>query len=479
MVALENTTPIIDKIPGALDDSEIESDVMGMVPLDNNNNNNDSVSIKIEEDHESQLKAMVSVNQDLATIQDSLTTTVKDSDLQVPEKTLPGIEETEDSKGEDRETVKTELENELTQPPFNVYKIYRAKKRNGRPYKIEVGEWKGRFRVLEKGVAAAPAIDLLSLYKPKTYVVRAYILEGFQLVPKDKDGNNPYLRITLGKTKIKDVDNTKQSTSRPGFYKCYEIPCVFPDETVLNIECWDYDRFTPHDLIGTTKIDLEARYYSDQWKQFKQKPFEYRTLWNPSSSNPQGQIRLYIDILTQEEAARIPQDNIMPPVPQNYEMRVIVWETKNVVLKNSGGKSSDIIVVGYPEGQEPQSTDTHWNSKDGQGLFNWRLKYPITVPNPKPRFKLQVWDRNVLTPNGAICEANLNLKPWFLKSWKGKMQQNSIEKQWVSMTHPTATGTQGEILVEFELLSIDEAKRRPGTPILFFIYIHILLNFIN
>jgi Ca2+-dependent lipid-binding protein len=133
---------------------------------------------------------------------------------------------------------------------------------------------------------------LASLYKPTPYVVRVYILEGFQLVPKDADGNNPYLKISLGKTKIKDMDTAKQTTSRPQFYKCYEIPVTFPDETMLHIECWDWDPTPPDDLIGSTKIDLETRFYSEEWKAMKYKPIEYRTLWNPTSSNPQGQLKM-------------------------------------------------------------------------------------------------------------------------------------------------------------------------------------------
>ena len=70
------------------------------------------------------------------------------------------------------------------------------------------------------------------------------------------------------------------------------------------------------------------------------------------------------------------------------------------------------------------------------------MKFPINVPNPNPRFKLQIWDRNVLTPNGAICEANLNLKSWYMKSWKGKMDRQELDKNWVALTHPTTTGPQ-------------------------------------
>lgn len=73
---------------------------------------------------------------------------------------------------------------------------------------------------------------------------------------------------------------------------------------------------------------------SEEWKSLDQKPMEYRTLWSPSSSNAQGQIKLWIDILTAEEARKIPPENIAPPSPMECELRVIVWDTKEVVFKD-------------------------------------------------------------------------------------------------------------------------------------------------
>ncbi len=119
-----------------------------------------------------------------------------------------------------------------------------------------------------------------------------------------------------------------------------------------------------------------------------------------------------------------------------------VWETRNVVFKDK--KSSDIFVVGYPEGvgQKPQTTDTHWRSEDGTGNFNWRMKFSIIVPNPTPRFKLQVWDKDLLKPNDSICEANLNLRSFYSKAYKEKKESHSLDKQWVAMTHPAHQGLQ-------------------------------------
>jgi hypothetical protein len=53
---------------------------------------------------------------------------------------------------------------------------------------------------------------------------------------------------------------------------------------------------------------------------------------------------------------------------------------------------SDIFVVGYPEGPgfKSQTTDTHWRSENGEGKFNYRMKFPILMPCPTPRFKVQI-----------------------------------------------------------------------------------------
>jgi Ca2+-dependent lipid-binding protein len=33
----------------------------------------------------------------------------------------------------------------------------------------------------------------------------------------------------------------------------------------VQVEVWDWDRFTANDLIGQTTIDLEDRWYDEKW----------------------------------------------------------------------------------------------------------------------------------------------------------------------------------------------------------------------
>eukprot|EP01065_Artemidia_motanka_P005345 TRINITY_DN12593_c0_g1_i3.p1 TRINITY_DN12593_c0_g1~~TRINITY_DN12593_c0_g1_i3.p1 ORF type:complete len:2851 (+),score=868.86 TRINITY_DN12593_c0_g1_i3:102-8654(+) len=69
------------------------------------------------------------------------------------------------------------------------------------------------------------------------------------------------------------------------------------------------------------------------------------------------------------------------PPPEDYELRVIVWKCTNVPLTEkdiTGQASSDIYVKARLKGSSgEQSTDTHNRSTDGNGEFNWRMKFPL------------------------------------------------------------------------------------------------------
>jgi len=456
----ENAPKVVDVIPGAALASKEEKPQEEHVILDM-----PSEAVVEEDVKKGLLEAATEGASDLVDIRNNLIKGLTDRTLpEVADMFIPGAsEEKEEVVEEKRKTLKNELELSLTAPAFGIYTLYRAKQQKGRTIRFEAGKFKGKIRVLDKSSTdpVEPSLDLLTLFQPKQYVVRVYVLEGYQLVPKDSDGkNNPYITILNGKEIIKDVQTKKQETSRPQFFKCYELHCSFPQQSVITVQCWDWDQIGADDLIGQTKIDLENRIYNNEWKALEYKSIEFRSLWTASSSSPQGQLKLWVDILTPEEASKTPMEDISPPLPLGYEMRVIVWNTREVVFKDKN--MSDIFCTGYPEGQDPQVTDVHWRSEDGTGAFNWRMKFPITLPTHQNRFKLQIWDKDILNPNDAIAEANLNFKSLYKRAYRQKSSRQEIEKQWVTMTHPAATGTQGQMEVSFELLDLEEARRRPA-----------------
>ena len=65
------------------------------------------------------------------------------------------------------------------------------------------------------------------------------------------------------------------------------------------------------------------------------KPIEQRTLWIEGSSFPQGRLEMAVDILTEQEAMHSPFVQLSPPEAKEHELRVIIWNTKDVVFKDA------------------------------------------------------------------------------------------------------------------------------------------------
>jgi len=128
--------------------------------------------------------------------------------------------------------------------------------------------------------------------------------------------------------------------------------------------------------------------------------------------------------MTPQEALQNPPISFAPPQPEEYELRVIAWEMKDVQPRDDmplTGKMSDVFVSVSPEGLKPLKTDIHWRSK-GDASFNWRMKWNITLPTKKSnRLRVQVWDKDILDPNDAICECVLNLQGFYKKMIKEKI----------------------------------------------------------
>ena len=104
-----------------------------------------------------------------------------------------------------------------------------------------------------------------------------------------------------------------------------------------------------------------------------------------------------------------------PPPPTQFEMRVVIWEAKDVATKD--GNQSDVFITIQPRGEddyEKQSTDTHYYSP-GDAEFNWRMTWPVFLPEKAPRLFMQVWDYDLIGADDAIGEAELNLKALYDK----------------------------------------------------------------
>lgn len=150
---------------------------------------------------------------------------------------------------------------------------------------------------------------------------------------------------------------------------------------------------------------------------------ETRGLYNKTQqpTMEQGKLQLWVDIFPAAEGKAPAAVDITPREPQEYVLRVIIWNTKDVILEETsitGEKMSDIFVKGWIDGiDDSQETDVHYRSMDGEGNFNWRFVFPFSyIPAEKklvikekehfwsldesveklvPHLMLQIWDNDL------------------------------------------------------------------------------------
>ena len=329
-----------------------------------------------------------------------------------------------------RDVVKSELEDKMSLSPFHDIRFF-----NGRNKKRHVGYFKGLISVTDTKKDLFDNKYLTDVMKPTELYLRLYVLNGINIMPADSETlgwlqgkgdiglSDPYLIIKFGNKKISTRDRYIADTKEPEFYEAFEFGMTLPGPSKLNIEVWDYDGIGD-DLVGKTSIDIEDRWYCKQWREIKETkdnvmPLELRSLHIDASSQSQGTLELWVEILTVDERKKYPIINVKPPKQDEYELRVIIWECKNVAYHDEQTNANDLYITGRlqctTEDDEPneQQTDLHFRSHDGFGSFNWRMKFPIKLPKKKflhyPRFRLQIWDKDYFTPNDCISECIIPL----------------------------------------------------------------------
>ncbi|XP_032930543.1 fer-1-like protein 4 [Catharus ustulatus] len=220
--------------------------------------------------------------------------------------------------------------------------------------------------------------------------------------------------------------------------KIFKVPPeAFPEEASVR---------NKRDMADENLVDDEhkALYVLQHWEEmpgygYKLVPehVESRSLYNPE--NPglvQGSLHMWIDMFPNDVPAP-PPINIKPRLPVSYELRVIIWNTDDVILDDvnpvTGEPSSDIYVKSWIKGldHDKQETDVHFNSLTGEGNFNWRFIFRFNyLPTEKEitykkkdsvfsmeesEFRepavlvLQVWDYDRISANDFLGSIELKL----------------------------------------------------------------------
>ncbi|XP_071557570.1 otoferlin [Temnothorax nylanderi] len=315
--------------------------------------------------------------------------------------------------------------------------------------------------------------------EPVKLLVRLYVVKGINLQPKDplSGKSDPYLCVKLGKNSISDRKNYIPNQLNPTFGRVFEIEASFPQDYMLEIQVWDFDATTADDLIGVTRIDIENRFYSrhralcgiasaystvgyNAWRD-REKPTQILEFLCRKNNLPppeygereikigkqsfpfhavieredEGKLEIWIDMFRIGQLPPKPAVNITPPTSEEYEIRIIVWNTEDVPLTESqfltGEKCSDIYVKGWIQYEDYQKTDIHYNSLTGEGNFNWRFVFRVVyskgenvmivrrrmsvfakneIEEKLPcKLRLQVWDNDHFSSDDFIGELTLDL----------------------------------------------------------------------
>ena len=77
-------------------------------------------------------------------------------------------------------------------------------------------------------------------------------------------------------------------------------------------------------MFGFTEIDLENRFLSVKWHNFKKKPIEMRKLTTEDGASV-GSLTMWVDLILKTQLKLFPAILIEPPPRYKFELRTIVW----------------------------------------------------------------------------------------------------------------------------------------------------------
>lgn len=246
--------------------------------------------------------------------------------------------------------------------------------------------------------------------------IQLYVLEGYDFASRDIGSfSDPYLKITCGEMTFDERKNYQIDEPNPKFYKLFNFTGEFPGAPPLVIEAYDYDDLFGDDLIGTTIIDLDDRFFSPDWQAIEEKPIEYRQIYHESTSLSQGVIQCWCEIEPDSKEARktMKDWDIAPEPVMDYQIRLCVMDTKDVPCEDIEG-TSDVFIKCYIDDKDKRTTDTHFRCQNGQASFNYRMLFDVQSPRKEPLLLvLQAWDLDIFKKNDYICEWTLDLEELF------------------------------------------------------------------
>lgn len=265
----------------------------------------------------------------------------------------------------------------------------------------------------------------------RVYIVDAEIYEEMDIGSEP----DPYLVIKLGNTVIDDSKGRVDDQRAPKFCKMFEMEHLLPGVGTLEITLMDHDPIGRDEVIGTTEIDIEARFFDSVYRSLPLYPVETRTLTRGENKQSLGHIRLWLEVFDPKESAKAADEYIsklqtlkasttvmLPPrpsllsggaapiqaqstlfqpiqdqeaeeednlkitgmnrrtwsiglmPPEDLELRVVVWRVDDCPMDDFEDCTDLYVTVGMPNvrGGTTKKTDTHIRSTGFVSSFSSR-----------------------------------------------------------------------------------------------------------
>mmetsp|Transcript_7866 Transcript_7866/g.1032 ORF Transcript_7866/g.1032 Transcript_7866/m.1032 type:complete len:87 (+) Transcript_7866:3858-4118(+) len=68
---------------------------------------------------------------------------------------------------------------------------------------------------------------------------------------------------------------------------------------------------------------------------------------------------------------------------------------------------------GWLEEAEMRETDVHNGSENGNGEFNWRMKFDFTLPSPFARLRIVAYNFSTFGTDDLLSEEIMDLRKYF------------------------------------------------------------------
>lgn len=319
---------------------------------------------------------------------------------------------------------------------------------------------------------------------------RVYIYNAISLKLNNLSSKEGFIWIKRWNDDKEYKDNKPFNLNDANINRTYfSIDIVWPDFNKITIEFWEIvelisnknnlinqtgilnDMLRSEKLIGYTEIDLEKRIFHPLYKDkltnniaFKQIPIESRVLYNPKKDNlAKGAVRMCLEVIPRSKNSLFPVTSLEQHNVEQYELRIVIWNTENVPLVNGSVNIQVKVSMFNGEKEVEEKTDTHNNSKDGKGEFNYRLIFDFLYPSNKTNLNMYIYNDHTLSKDDVLGSVTIDMKKYFNKILNTK-QEIIIEKEWVDLDPSPAVSNAyesgGSIEVEMKILTKQEATRR-------------------